>query len=133
MSLTNDKPSPSPWPSFLKGEGNYGKGVYMAIEGGFLCLFCCRLQAVGCRLLAITRYLLPVACGLTPFGRHSGPFFSLWILIAVSMSFETIMPGSIPCSAACSKKKDEGAMPDEEFGSVMRTRPFLRTKPSMRP
>jgi len=43
------------------------------------------------------------------------------------------MPGSIPCSAACSKKKDEGAIPDEEFGSVMRTRPSLRTKPSMRP
>ena len=46
---------------------------------------------------------------------YSGPFFSLWIFIAVSMSFETIMPGSIPCSAACSKKNEEGAMPDDEL------------------
>jgi len=29
------------------------------------------------------------------------------------MSLEIIMEGSIPCSAACSKKKEEGAIPED--------------------
>ena len=41
--------------------------------------------------------------------------------------------GSIPIAAACSKKNDEGAIPDEELGSVMSIRPSFIRKPSMRP
>jgi len=41
--------------------------------------------------------------------------------------------GSMPAHAACSKKKEEGAMPEDEFGSVMRILPSFARKPSIRP
>ena len=66
-------------------------------------------------------------------GHYSGPFFPAWTRRDISMSSEMIIDGRRPDSAACSKKKDEGAMPEEELGSVMRTRPSLVTKPSSLP
>ena len=42
------------------------------------------------------------------------------------MRVEMIIAGSKPALAACSKKNEDGAMPDEELGSVIRIRPSFR-------
>lgn len=53
--------------------------------------------------------------------------------MAFCISLDMTIVGSIPIEAACSKKNDEGAIPDEELGSVMSIRPSFVRKPSMRP
>ena len=59
----------------------------------------------------------------TDYPAYSGPFFSWWIFMAFCISDEMIMEGSMPVQAACSKKKEEGAIPEDELGSVMRILP----------
>ena len=70
------------------------------------------------------RSLLVDVCGWV-IG-YSGPFFPLCMAREVSISRPMIIEGSIPAQAACSKKNEEGAIPDAELGSVMRIRQSRR-------
>jgi hypothetical protein len=45
---------------------------------------------------------------------------AFWINVVI------IIDGNIPALAACSKKNEDGAIPEDEFGSVIKILPSFR-------